>query len=226
MSQVILLTKKTDWCDKARELAQFFWEKELIVLSANVGDPLPKLSTLINPEEPFQIISFLSPWIVPKSWLERSSLAINFHPGSVDYPGIGCYNFALYEEAVEYGCVCHHMMPLVDTGLIIEQALFSVLANETVYSLKERTMLTMLHLFHQIAEKIKKGQSLKASEINWTRKPLTRKELDELGRVSQEMSREEIQRRIRAMDFKGYPGAYMELNGCRFEVKSADECFI
>lgn len=226
MTKVIFLTKKTDWCEKAEELAQFFWGEDLITLSGNVGDPLPKLNSLLPSGEVFQLISFLSPWIVPNSWLKSSLLSINFHPGSVSYPGIGCYNFALYEGATEYGCVCHHMLPLVDTGVIIEQALFETLANETVYSLKQRTMLTMLQQFHLIASKIKNGVPLGVANVQWSRRAFTRKELDDLGKVSPEMTKKEIQKRIRAMDFKGYPGAYMEVDGRRIEVKSADECFV
>ena len=50
------------------------------------------------------LLSFLSPWIVPQEALDRFSLALNFHPGPREYPGTGCYNFALYEGAREYGC--------------------------------------------------------------------------------------------------------------------------
>ena len=41
------------------------------------------------------IISYLSPFILPKALLERAGrAAINFHPGPPEYPGIGCTNFA------------------------------------------------------------------------------------------------------------------------------------
>src|SRR5687768_15282057 len=66
------------------------------------------------------VISFLSRWVVPAYLLERAKkAAINFHPASPDYPGIGCNNFALYDNATEYGATCHHMAPKVDTGGII-----------------------------------------------------------------------------------------------------------
>src|SRR5687767_10575563 len=44
------------------------------------------------------IISYLSRWVVPPWLLEQAlGAAINFHPGTPEYPGIGCCNFALYE---------------------------------------------------------------------------------------------------------------------------------
>ncbi len=73
------------------------------------------------------IISYLSRWVVPAELLERARrAAVNFHPASPDYPGIGCNNFALYENAAEYGVTCHHMAPRVDSGEIIAVRRFPV----------------------------------------------------------------------------------------------------
>ena len=44
------------------------------------------------------IVSFLSPWVISNSLLNRAKKAsINFHPAPPEYPGIGCTNFAIYE---------------------------------------------------------------------------------------------------------------------------------
>jgi methionyl-tRNA formyltransferase len=66
--------------------------------------------------------------------------AFNFHPGSPDYPGIGCLNFELYEEAREYGVTCHHMVPKVDTGGIIAVKHFAIFDSDCVASLLARLM--------------------------------------------------------------------------------------
>ena len=66
------------------------------------------------------IISYLSRWVIPEYLLTKAKdMAINFHPATPDYPGIGCINFALYECAPVYGATCHHMNKQVDTGNII-----------------------------------------------------------------------------------------------------------
>src|SRR5216684_8833236 len=73
------------------------------------------------------IVSYLSPWIVPEPLLNRARrAAINFHPGPPEYPGIGCTNFALYNNETSYGVTCHHMVPKVDTGAIISVKRFAV----------------------------------------------------------------------------------------------------
>ena len=46
------------------------------------------------------LISYISTWIVPKAVLAKTKRwNINFHPGSLEYPGIGCFNFAIFDSA-------------------------------------------------------------------------------------------------------------------------------
>ncbi|HTW32296.1 MAG TPA: formyltransferase family protein, partial [Candidatus Sulfotelmatobacter sp.] len=78
------------------------------------------------------IFSYLSPWIIPDGLLERANrAALNFHPASPDYPGIGCYNFALYDEVDTYGATCHHMAKEVDAGDIVAVKTFRVFPTDT-----------------------------------------------------------------------------------------------
>jgi len=181
------------------------------------GDSLEPLSDqILDHHEKGSLISFLSPWIIPTNVLARQALAINFHPGSSEYPGIGCYNFAIYEGATSYGATCHHMAPRVDSGPIILERRFRCLPNETVEGLKLRTMVLMLGMCHDILCKVATGEKLPASEITWTRKPFTRKQLNELGRVTLNMPREEIERRVRASTYPGFPGASILVQGQTF----------
>jgi hypothetical protein len=59
---------------------------------------------------------------------------------------------------------------------------------------------------------------LPLSNEQWTRKPVSRKEFNELSIVTPEMSRDEITRRIRATSFEKWQ-PYVELQGYRFEYK-------
>jgi len=81
------------------------------------NDPFPEVAR--NWKGDF-IVSYLSRWVIPDAILKVAKKGSNqFHPASPEYPGIGCTNFALYENAKEYGVTCHHMAPRVDTGQII-----------------------------------------------------------------------------------------------------------
>jgi methionyl-tRNA formyltransferase len=146
------------------------------------------------------IISYLARWIVPSGLLGRASAAINFHPGPPEYPGYGCNNFAIYESAREYGVTCHHMAPRVDTGAIIEVTRFPVLPADNAGTLLARAYDVQLALFHRIVGLIARDETLPASAETWTRKPFTRAQFGELGRLTPDMTEQEIARRKRALD--------------------------
>lgn len=213
MSQrrVVLLSKQDHWCRDAAHVAGTAFEG-MQWLSGTRHDPFP----IGDVGEPDYLISFLSPWIVPNGILEKTKLAINFHPASSNYPGIGCYNFALYEGATEYGAVVHHMAARVDSGEVIEERRFAVWPNETVESLKLRTMVVMLSMFHDTIGLLAAGAELPRDARGWARRPFTRRELDELAVITPAMDAAEVARRVRATTYPGFPGASVELAGMRF----------
>jgi methionyl-tRNA formyltransferase len=157
------------------------------------------------------LISYLSQWIIPKAVLDNASMAaINFHPGPPEYPGIGCTNFAIYNNADVFGVTCHHMEAKVDTGDIVAVKRFPVFENDTVYSITQRCYGEILYTFYEIFYLLMNGEDLPASTEKWVRKPYLRKELNELCRLTTEMDREEIERRIKATTYL-QPWAYLEV---------------
>jgi methionyl-tRNA formyltransferase len=209
---VVLLSKKDDWSLKAGALATAALGDRLRWIKGERGEPFPdgmQASSGI-------LISFLSPWVVPASVLTLHTLAINFHPASSDYPGIGCYNFALYEGAETYGAVCHHMAPRVDSGALIDERRFAVAAAENVETLKMRTMVVMLAMFHDLVYMIAAGHDLPRAATAWSRKPFTRKQLDALCVVTPDMAEDEVRRRVRATTYPGLPGAHVRIHGQTF----------
>lgn len=166
------------------------------------------------------IISYLSQWIIPKQLLEKAEVAaINFHPGPPEYPGIGCTNFAIYNNETEFGITCHHMVSKVDTGDIIAVKRFNIYESDTVFSITQRCYSDILNMFYDIFSLLMNGESLPISKEKWQRKPYVRKQLDELCRLTPEMDVVEIERRIRATNFLG-PWAYMQIGK---EVKKLTE---
>ena len=181
------------------------------------GDPLPDEARRWQGD---YIVSYLSRWVVPAELLARArKAAINFHPASPEYPGIGCNNFALYEGATEYGVTCHHMAPRVDVGSIIAVRRFPIYPDDDVEALLSRTYDAQLALYYEIMGVIQSGEPLPQSNEQWTRKPFTRKEFNDLGRIRPDMSREEIARRIRATRFGPWKPT-IEVQGFVFELKS------
>jgi methionyl-tRNA formyltransferase len=197
----ILFLGKADDAYGARALA--YCRAHSTRVTACLGtwnDPLPAAARDWSGD---YIISYLSRWVVPATLLARARKhAINFHPASPDYPGIGCTNFALYDDVREFGVTCHHMAPRVDTGPIIAVSRFPVRQADTVASLLERTYQHQIALFLQIAALLVAGKELPASDERWTRPPFTRKQFNELFRITPGMDATEIARRVRAVSYQ------------------------
>jgi methionyl-tRNA formyltransferase len=219
-SKVFLLSKKERFSRQAAQIARSELGDRLEVYAGTVGDPYPDLSALTRSDV---LVSFLSPWIVRQEDLDRAGTAINFHPASVDYPGIGCYNFALYDGAAEFGAVCHHMLAKVDTGAIIEERRFAVLPDDSVETLKLRTMEAMVEMFRGIVAIIARGGELPSADLAWTRLPYTRRQLHALKVITSDMDDEEVKRRVRAVTYPGYPGAVLHRpDGTTYEFPVPD----
>ena len=210
----LLFLGKADDPDCARALQ--FSQQEFASVTyclGKWGDPLPPA---IQAWEGDYIVSYLSRWVVPDALLRRARIAaINFHPASPEYPGIGCNNFALYEDAREYGVTCHHMAPKVDTGRIIAVRRFPIFPQDDVDALLKRTYENQIALFFEIAQLMADGKELPASSETWTRPPFTRRQFNELFRITPDMPQDEIARRVRAVSYGPFQ-PYVELAGFRF----------
>lgn len=203
-ARVVLLSKTDRFSREAQRFARSLWPGTEIA-EGKVGDPRPE--SLSRPGD--VLISFLSPWIIAKEELDGFDVAINFHPASTDYPGTGCYNFALYDEATEYGATCHHMLPKVDTGRVILERRFPVAAVDTVETLKLATMETLLGMFREIAGIVAHGEPLPQAATHWTRRPYLWREMEALKVLTDDMPDREVVRRVRATVYPGYPGPVM-----------------
>lgn len=179
------------------------------------GSAFPNLA-LKEPAE--LLISYISPWIIPESVLSRTKLwNINFHPGPPEYPGIGCFNFALYNEEKEYGVTAHIMEKRVDRGKIIGVKRFKVPSGASVFDLSVITYKALFLLFKDVFGYLLLHERLPDCSEQWKRAPYKRSELEALCCLDSGMSRTEIVKRIRATRYPHMPGAYLTLHGLKFE---------
>ena len=179
------------------------------------GDPFPVLPAAEQP--PDVIISYLAPWVVPMGVLQKARVAaINFHPGPPEYPGIGCTNFALYNQERMYGVTAHHMTERVDTGPIIAVRRFPIHQEDSVLALTQRCYQHLSVLLKEVVTAYLSMGRLPEPQERWARKPSTRQDLERLCEVQMGMSPEEVARRVRATTYPGMPGAFIDLYGYRF----------
>ena len=216
-SSVLFLGKKNDeYCKRALEFVKRNCKNTEAYLSA-WGDPFPED---IGWWEGEYIISYLSRWVIPEHLIKRAkNAAINFHPASPEYPGIGCNNFALYENAKEYGVTCHYMKAKVDTGKIIAVKRFPVFVNDNVETLLLRTYDFQLVLFYEIIGKIINGENLPESSEKWSREPFMRKDFNKLHKITVDMDTEEVTRRVRATNYLQFKPE-IKMGEYAFELKT------
>lgn len=217
--KILMLSKKNNiFCNYAEVILKSYFNEEVIVsICGEVGSKLPSEIYYYKPE---YIISFLSPWIIPGELLNAAQkAAINFHPGSPKYPGTGCYNFALYEQTKKYGITCHHMKEKVDTGDIIMTSYFEVGKEETVESLKLKSMNHMLFCFEKIINNIYNGKSLPISKEKWLREAFTRKQLEELCYIQPNcIDKKEVALKIKSTYYPGTQGAFTMIGEKKFYI--------
>ena len=215
--KLLFLTKDKPFSKEAAELTKRHFPKTTVILG-NAQEPIKQ--DIYDGAYDY-IISYISPWIVPERALKKVKIAaINLHPGPPEYPGIGCTNFAVYNNESEFGITVHHMKARVDSGRIIAVERFPIFEADTVYSLTQRCYAFIYIAFIKTLNAIVKGEPLPESSEVWKRDPYTRKELNDLCRITGGMDDEEIRKRIKATTYPGMPGAYIEMAGKLFRVAS------
>ena len=166
------------------------------------------------------VINYIGAWILPKYFLKQTKFFnINFHPGSLEYPGIGSFNFALYNNEKNFGVTAHHMDAKVDTGKIIKCNYFKIKKNFNVKDLSGKTYKELYKLFLELYPYFKNLnlKTLPISNQKWKKIPYTRKQLNLLSKLDLKMTKKEFLKRIRCTYFEGKPSPFLIINGERFD---------
>ncbi|WP_124553122.1 formyltransferase family protein [Methylophilus methylotrophus] len=197
------------------------------VESAGRGESMPDV---VNDWQGEYIFCFRSFFILSKAIIDKASVAaINFHPAPVEYPGSGCLNFALYDNASHYGVTAHIMNEKVDNGAIVECRRFPITAGDSVDSLLARTHIKLLDLFLDVVTELAIGgkrvleEKLKASsDEKWVGEALRMKDLKKLQTIPVDVDEMELKRIIRATYTQRFPPS-IYLHGFEFILKSPDQ---
>ena len=146
-----------------------------------------------------RLIAFVTPVIVPKSILDQVGYgAVNFHPGPPSYPGWAPAHFALYDQADEFGVTVHVMVEKVDSGPIIDLALFPVPPDTSVLGLEGMAYARLAFLFWRMARELACVPALPpAMPVEWGKRKYSRGNYLSMCEIPLDISRNEFDRRMR-----------------------------
>lgn len=161
------------------------------------------------------VISYLFWKKIRKPLIELPKIGcINFHPHPLPlFRGWGGYAFGIYENVKKWGVSAHFVDENFDTGDIIEVKKFSIKPQEeTAFSLEQKSMKHLLSLFKKTINKALHKKILPRSPQGKGRY-FSKKDFENLRKISTADSENEIERKTRAFWFPPYPGAQIELGG-------------
>ena len=168
------------------------------------------------------IFSFRSHYILKKKLLNNvNCVAINFHPGPPEYRGIGCVNYALYDNSKNYGATAHLIDEKIDHGKIINTKMFKIKKNDSVESLLQKTYNFQIKQAIQIIRSLSKDpknlqKMIKNNkEKKWSKKIKKINFLNKFYEISKNTSRIELKKKIRATVTKKFK-PYVIIHGVKF----------
>jgi methionyl-tRNA formyltransferase len=146
-----------------------------------------------------RLIAFATPVIVPGRILACLGYgAYNFHPGPPQYPGWAPAHFALYEQATEFGATMHAMAERVDSGPIVDAAVFPIPADIGVLALEGLAYAHLAKLFWKLAKPLaREAEPLPERPLRWATKKNSRRAYQAICDIPLDISKGEFDRRMK-----------------------------
>ena len=190
-----------------------------VVTAADLAGLEPKLLSRAR------LVAYATAIIVPPDVLDALGYgAYNFHPGPPHYPGWAPAHFAIYERAAVFGATAHVMIERVDAGPIVGVEWFAIPTDATVHSLSCLAYTALARLYWLLAKDLAtRSAPLTDLGISWSGPKGSRRRYAEMCAVPLDISKEELDRRIRAFggdDTEINPT--IELHGHKFRLVSTD----
>jgi methionyl-tRNA formyltransferase len=170
---------------------------QLTVRPAATAEDLAALDAAILRRS--RLVAFATPVIVPSDILGGLGYgAYNFHPGPPHYPGWAPAHFALYEQAGEFGATVHVITERVDSGPIVEAALFPIPADINVLGLEGLAYAHLAQLFWRLSKALAiESEPLPEQPLQWGPKKNSRRAYQAICQIPLDITKEELDRRLR-----------------------------
>tara|TARA_X000001036_G_scaffold409361_1_gene420386 strand:+ start:9499 stop:10296 length:798 start_codon:yes stop_codon:yes gene_type:complete len=215
-NKILLLCRRND--KNVNKLISFFKQNSNKLILVWSKHPREKIvfSKYIFRNKFDYIVSFRNFYILKKNLIKQAKYAaINFHPSTPNYRGMGCINYALFNNEKNYGSTAHLIDEKIDHGKIINVSRFSIKKKYSLMSLLSKTHDNMLIQAIKIFTSLKDDPSnlhkmikkSKAKKDKWSTKVFTREDMDNFYEVDNSISYKNLLRKIKAcymQDFRPY----------------------
>lgn len=219
-NKVLFLGRKD--CKYSKNLELFLKKKTkyLEVIYSN------KKNITLKPNVYEYVFCFRSHVILKKNFINKIQNAIiNFHPGPPNYRGIGCVNYALFDDVKTYGSTCHLIEnEQIDKGKILSFTKFKIKKNdnlEIVLNLTYKNMLTQAKkiIDFLIINKMNLKILIKRNKhLKWSNKIKKINDLNKFYEIDLKYNKKKFQRKLRATITKNFK-PYIIFHGKKFLYK-------
>ena len=193
---IILLTGSVE--QTALSAALLGYRPQLTIHSATKPDDLAAMEPASLSRA--RLVAFATTVIVPPHVLSALGYgAYNFHPGPPQYPGWAPAHFALYEQAIEFGATVHVMAERVDSGPIVDAALFPIPPGLDVLGLEGLAYAHLAQLFWRLAKVLAtQAEPLPERPLQWSDRKYSRRAYQAICDIPLDITKEDLDRRMRA----------------------------
>jgi len=219
MKKKILFIHKKN-CSYSIKLIKFLKTKFFLrTSSSNVYSKILKISKRYKFD---YIVLFRSHVILKKNILRESKFgAINLHPSTPNYRGIGGINFAIYNNEKYFGSTAHYINEKIDNGKIINVRKFKIDKNKMLKHLYTQTLNGMFNQARFIFSNLNNLDILCNNSKNekWSKKLYRKKDLDKLYKIkSARIKKKELKKIIKATNNNNFK-PYIDIHGYKFRLE-------
>lgn len=163
------------------------------------------------------LISFATGVIVPEGVLKHfPASAFNIHPAPPEYPGNFPHHFAVYDQATSYGATAHIMTKEVDAGPIVDVEYMQIEGDVTPRELMIEAESKGRVVFERLVGALVQGVDVKPLNLQWGSPKTSRRDFQNLCRISVLDSAETAERKLKAVTVDGYDNPYIVLHGEKY----------
>lgn len=179
------------------------------------------------------VINYRSKTILKKNFLDNNyKKVINFHPGTKEFRGIGCANYAFIKKSKIYGAICHLVDEKIDHGEIINSRYFYINKKDSLRTILNKSYSYCLQMFYILVQRyIKNNMYLEYMinlnrDIKWSNKLYTKKDMLKLYNINKKdlikLKKNEFERLYLATNYSKYK-LTLSIFGQKFKLIKINE---